>query len=145
MRSQSSLHQAVQNQISAITKRTFQSRFLLLFPLLFLLIIMCVPVQGYEGANPPLISPKVTDAFKRSRKQSVLIKLREPSDDPALHRSSESSEKAHFISRDNIRQLQRGLEIALSREINSKEFVIIHRLHVIPWITATITQRPLNV
>ena len=144
MMHQKRLYDTAQTQVIASGKWSSNVRYLLVFLCLVLLFITAVPAKGYEGVNTPWVSPKIAAALETAQRLPVLIKLRNSSDDPFTHRSTESSDNAHFISRSNVRQLQKAIETTLSREIINKDFEIIHKLHAIPWITGTITPKALE-
>lgn len=98
-----------------------------------------------EGeSNGPLISTGVIETLTVNEKVPVLIKLRDEGDNPFTSRMTTSLDPARFISKEDIKRLQRKFESDRSREGLQNEIQIIHRMDNIPWITGTITQRALK-
>jgi hypothetical protein len=119
----------------------------IIFFFVFLSLSTSVATEVFvnEGnSNGPVIREEVTEALKANQEVRVLIKLRDPSDDPFISRMTTSYDPSSFISKEAIKGLQSRFETALSREGLQNEVVITHQLDNIPWITGTITQYALE-
>lgn len=96
------------------------------------------------GKYSPIISEKVKQKTAAGGKVAVLIKLKQEWEHPSVKKMTTASDPAHFISKQDIKKLQRALESSFTPEENQKDINIIHKLDNIPWITGKINQKALE-
>ena len=89
----------------------------------------------------PVISEKVKQKVAAGEEVAVLIKLKEEWEHPSVKKMTTAADPAHFISKQDIKKLQKALETSFTPEETQKDIKIIHKLENIPWITGKINQK----
>ena len=92
----------------------------------------------------PLISTKVAQSLAFDSKVRVLVKLRNPSDSPHLVRTATALEVSRFISKGEIKRLQRMLESSFTAAELKSDMEIVRRLDNVPWMSGKITGKALE-
>jgi len=95
-------------------------------------------IPGNLENKSPVISEKVKQKAEAGEEVAVLIKLKEEWEHPSAKRMTTAADPARFISKQDIKKLQKALEISFTPEEITKDIKIIHKLDNIPWITSRI-------
>ncbi|KPK24587.1 MAG: hypothetical protein AMJ61_13550 [Desulfobacterales bacterium SG8_35_2] len=96
---------------------------------------------GNVAKYSPLISEKVKEKVAAGEEVAVLIKLKEEWEHPAVKKMTTAADPARFISKQEIKKLQKALEASFTPEETKEDIKIVHKLENIPWITGKITQK----
>ena len=96
---------------------------------------------GNGGKYSPVISEKVKQKAEDGQMVPVLIKLKEEWEHPSVKKMTTSADPAHFISKQDIKRLQKALETSFTPEESKKDIKVIHKLENIPWVTGKINQK----
>ncbi len=99
---------------------------------------------GNAKKYSPVNSEKVNHKAEAGEKVAVLIKLKEEWEHPSVKKMTTSADPAHFISKQDIKKLQKALEASFTPEESKKDIKVNHKLENIPWITGKINRKALE-
>jgi subtilisin family serine protease len=118
------------------------------FAIIFIGISAIAKDKGTPGNGgkkySPVISEKVKQKAEAGEEVAVLIKLKEEWEHPSVKKMTTAADPARFISKKDIKRLQKALEASFSPEETKKDIKVIHKLENIPWITGKINQKALE-
>ncbi len=99
---------------------------------------------GNAKKYSPVISEKVKQKAEGGEEVAVLIKLKEEWEHPSVKKMTTATDPAHFISKQDIKRLQKALESSFTPKEKQRDIKIHHKLENIPWITGKINQKALE-